>query len=126
MIEYLQVDDLDSIGKALIPGFTVRDWGMLEAAVARPAASALGEDAYPTVHHKAAALLHSIVRNHALVDGNKRLGWAATLLFYGYNALWMPELEHEQYEFVVSVANGTVFDGAEMAKTLHKWTIPLD
>jgi hypothetical protein len=61
----------------------VRDHGLLESALARPRASALGRDAYPTIHEKAAALLHSIARNHALVDGNKRLALAATLAFYG-------------------------------------------
>ena len=83
---YLDVADLLYIAeRAIDASAEVRDVGLLEAAAARPQASAFGEDAYPTVHQKAAALLHSIVRNHALVDGNKRLGLAAVIAFYGVN-----------------------------------------
>ncbi|MGH9213275.1 MAG: type II toxin-antitoxin system death-on-curing family toxin [Acidimicrobiales bacterium] len=63
----------------------VRDYGLLDAAANRPRASAFGQDAYPTIHQKAAALLQSIVMNHALVDGDKRLGWLATYVFYDLN-----------------------------------------
>lgn len=60
---------------------TVRDAGLLAAAAGRPQLTVYGDDAYPTFDEKAAALLHSLVRNHALVDGNKRLAWAATRIF---------------------------------------------
>lgn len=82
---YLDVEDLLYIAGRILPAVDVRDIGLLEAAVARPRASALGNDAYPSVHDKAAALLHSIVGNHALVDGNKRLGLAAVIAFCGRN-----------------------------------------
>ncbi len=59
-----------------------RDYGLLEAALARPQASALGAHAYPVIHDKAAALLHSLGRSRGLIDGNKRLAPAATLAFY--------------------------------------------
>jgi prophage maintenance system killer protein len=65
----------------------VRDYGLLESALTRPRATAFGEDAYPDIHHKAAALLHSPARNHALADGNKRLALAALLAFHGMNGL---------------------------------------
>ena len=55
----------------------VHDVGLLESALGRPRATVFGDDAYPDLHTKAAALLHSLARNHALVDGNKRLAWAA-------------------------------------------------
>ena len=63
----------------------VRDHGLLESALARPQASVFGEDAYPTLEEKAAALLHSLARNRALIDGNKRLALAATFTFLGIN-----------------------------------------
>ncbi|TVS78249.1 type II toxin-antitoxin system death-on-curing family toxin [Mycobacterium helveticum] len=60
----------------------LRDFGMLDSAVMRPQASAFGDDAYPTIHEKAAALLHGLARNHPFVDGNKRTAWAATSVLY--------------------------------------------
>jgi death on curing protein len=73
--------------------------------VERPQTSAFGEDAYPDLWTKAAALLHSIVNNHALIDGNKRLGWMATATFLIINGV---DLSHptndEIYDFVIDVA----------------------
>ena len=61
----------------------VRDLGLLASGAHRPQTSLFGQDAYPSIDHKAAALLESLVRNHALVDGNKRLGWIAAMVFFG-------------------------------------------
>ena len=72
-------------GRVLGPGYGVRDYGLLESALARPPATAFGKDAYPDLDAKAAALLHSIARNHALIDGNKRLALAAVIAFCGLN-----------------------------------------
>ena len=63
----------------------IRDIGLLEGTAARPAASPFGRDAYPGLDAKAAALLHSLARNHALADGNKRLALAGAIAFYGVN-----------------------------------------
>ena len=63
----------------------MRDHGLLEAALARPQASAFGADAYESLEAKAGALLHSLARHHALVDGNKRLALAGTIAFSGLN-----------------------------------------
>jgi death-on-curing protein len=79
-VEYLTVEDLLGLVRRLGVG-PVGDLGLLDAAVTRPQSSAFGEDAYPTVRLKAAALLDSIVTSHALIDGNKRLGWLATTVF---------------------------------------------
>jgi death-on-curing protein len=85
-IVYLTAEDLVVIaGSATGAPAEIRDYGLLDAAAGRPRASAFGQDAYPTLHHKAAALLQSIVMNHALVDGNKRLAWLATYVFYDLN-----------------------------------------
>jgi death-on-curing protein len=105
-MEHLTVEDLlliaETIGTA-----AVRDIGLLDAAAHRPQATAFGQDAYPTLHQKAAALLDAVVRNHALVDGNKRLGWAAVVVFYDLNgfALVPPSVD-EAVELVVAVAAG--------------------
>jgi death-on-curing protein len=87
-VEYLGTEDLiDLVTLLLGDPAPLRDVGLLNAAAARPATTAVGEDAYPTIWLKAAALLHSVVRNHALVDGNKRLGWLATATFLEINGI---------------------------------------
>lgn len=78
MIDYLTLEDLLEIAEGVITGAAVRDLGLLASAAVRPQMSVFGADAYPTLAEKAAALMHSIARNHALVDGNKRLAWSAT------------------------------------------------
>lgn len=80
-IDYLTVEDLLEIAAGILDEIAVRDAGLLAAAAGRPQVTVFGNDAYPTFEDKAAALLHSLVRNHALVDGNKRLAWAATRVF---------------------------------------------
>jgi death-on-curing protein len=88
LIEYLDLDDLLLLATALLGDPPpVRDLGLLSAAIARPRASAFGDDAYPDIWSKAAALLHSLVKNHALVDGNKRLGWLACAVFLDLNGI---------------------------------------
>lgn len=84
MTRYLSADDLRHIAKALGEP-AVRDEGLLGAAAHRPQVSAGGQDAYPTLHLKAAALLDGIIRNHLLIDGNKRLGWVGIVVFYRLN-----------------------------------------
>jgi death on curing protein len=84
----------------------VRDFGLLESAAARPRASAFGGDAYPDLDSKAAALLHSLARNHALVDGNKGLALAAVIAFYGMNGRRLTLTNDEAYQLVIDVAAG--------------------
>lgn len=80
-LDYLSIEDLLEIAAAVVGDVTVTDPGLLASAAARPLMSVFGADAYPTFEEKAAALLHSLVRNHTLLDGNKRLAWAATRIF---------------------------------------------
>jgi death on curing protein len=96
----------------------VRDIGLLESALARPQATAFGADAYPGLDAKAAALLHSLARNHALVDGNKRLALAGVIAFYGVNGLRLTLTNDEAYELVIAVADGTLDDVEEIADRL--------
>jgi death-on-curing protein len=97
----------------------VRDLGLLDAAVHRPRASVLGRDAYPNLLTKAAALLHSLARNHPLVDGNKRLAWLATYVFLAKNGVVLDPDDDAAYELVVSVAAGTIEDVGEIAAALE-------
>ncbi len=92
--------------RTLGPDYAVRDYGLLEAALARPQATAFGKDAYPDLDLKAAALLHSIARNHALVDGNKRLSLAAAIAFNGLNGRRLTLTNDEAYDLVMSIAEG--------------------
>jgi len=98
----------------------VRDWGLLESAAARPKASVFGEDAYPTLFEKAAALLHSIASNHSLIDGNKRTGWAAAIVFLDINGhpLRDPLDEDNAEELVLSVAQSQLAN-ADIAERLR-------
>jgi death-on-curing protein len=100
----------------------VRDYGLLESALARPQATAFGSDAYPGPDAKAAALLHSLARNHALIDGNKRLALAAAIAFYGVNGRRLTLTNDEAYELVMKVAEGkldSVDDIAAVLATAH-------
>jgi death on curing protein len=121
---YLDVKDLLHIARRLLPQLELRDVGLLEAAAARPRATAFGEDAYPSVHDKAAALLHSTVRNHALVDGNKRLGLAAIIAFYGMNGHRLTLTNGEAYDLVMAVASGELDDVQLIAERLALATDP--
>lgn len=117
---FLDLEELLHIGaRALDREPQVRDAGLLESALARPRASAFGQPAYPTVHDKAAALLHSLARNHALVDGNKRLALAATIAFYGMNGLRLALTNDDAYELVMGVASGQLDDVAVIASALE-------
>jgi death-on-curing protein len=105
-LDYLSVDDLLEIAAGVLGDFDVRDQGLLASAVARPRTSAFGEDAYPTFAGKAAALMHSVARNHALVDGNKRLAWSATRTFCLLNGRDLVFTVDDAEELVQSVARG--------------------
>jgi death-on-curing protein len=124
-MRYLTVREVIRISEVEVGEDVLADFGLLDAAVQRPQQSAFGRDAYPDVHHKAAALLHSIVRNHPFVDGNKRVGAAAALVFYDLNG-WVVPLEDqgELVALVVDVAEGLLTVDA-IASTLKGWAQPV-
>ena len=116
-VEYLDLEDLLRLVRVLHAG-PVQDVGLLDSAAARPRSSAFGEDAYPTLELKAAALLHSVVRNHALVDGNKRLAWLATVVFLDLNG-HVPSLSHNAaFDLVMDAAAGQA-EMQQIAKRLQ-------
>jgi len=122
---FLELDELLHVGERTLDGPpVVRDQGLLQAALARPRASAFGEDAYPTIHDKAAALLHSIARNHALVDGNKRLALAGVVAFYGMNGLRLRLSNEQAYDLVMAIATGDLDDVPSIAHRLGEASAP--
>jgi death-on-curing protein len=120
---FLNLDELLHIAaRTLGAEPEVRDLGLLESALVRPQASAFGQDAYPTIHQKAAALLHSLARNHALVDGNKRLALAATIAFHGMNGMRLTLTNDQAYDLVIDVAIGKLNDVPTIASVLEAST----
>ncbi|MEI2825066.1 MAG: type II toxin-antitoxin system death-on-curing family toxin [Dermatophilaceae bacterium] len=119
MTEYLRLEDLLALVEDLGVG-PIRDVGLLDSASARPASSIFGRDAYGDLDHKAAALLESLVRNHALVDGNKRLGWLALVVFYGLNGVDLEVDDDLAYDLVIHVASGNL-DVPRVAATFAVW-----
>jgi death on curing protein len=123
MTEYLDLDDVLEIARQAVEGdVAVGDYGLLESALARPRASVFGQDAYPDLHLKAAALLHSLARNHALVDGNKRLAWTACRTFLAINGQWIRAPEDDRFDFVIRVATGREADLDKIADQLRAWS----
>jgi len=118
-IDYLELADILKLGKEIISDFRIRDIGLLESAVARPKTSVFGEDAYPTFAEKVASLMHSIARNHALIDGNKRLAWASGRLFCLMNDCDIKMNQDRAYEMVVGVAAGEI-DLPQLGKLLKR------
>ncbi len=122
---YLTLPELLHVAeRTLGPGYSVRDYGLLEAALARPQATAFGKDAYPDLDAKAAALLHSIARNHALIDGNKRLALAAVIAFYGLNGRRLTFTNDAAYELVMNVAAGRLDAVDDITAVLRGATQP--
>ena len=116
---YLTLPELLHVAeRTLGADFIVRDYGLLEAALARPQATAFGKDAYPTLDGKAAALLHSLARNHALIDGNKRLALAGLIAFYGLNGRRLTLTNDEAYHLIMSVASGQLEAADDIAAIL--------
>jgi death on curing protein len=123
MTDYLDLEDLLDIARAAIGANPqIRDYGLLESALARPSASVFGADAYPDLHLKAAALLHSLARNHALVDGNKRLAWTACRTFLAINGQSISAPEDDRFEFVIQVATGALAELDNIADQLRTWS----
>jgi len=120
-MEHLTVEDLLSIAEEALGVPSVRDIGLLDSAAHRPQASAFGKDAYSTIDEKAAALLDAVARNHALVDGNKRLAWAAAVVFYDLNGFDLdPPTVDEAVDLVIAVAAGQV-DLPRLTELLASW-----
>ena len=120
---YLSADELLRVAGRVVPGVVVvRDAGLLESAAARPRTTVGDADAYPDLVGKAAALLHSLARNHALIDGNKRLALAGVIVFLGVDGARMIATNDEAYDLVMDVASGDLDDVATIADRLRPLT----
>ena len=122
MTDYLTLHDVLAAAQAhLGRPAEIGDYGLLESAVARPQATVFGEDAYPTIHEKAAALLQSLATNHAMIDGNKRTAFVATALFYGLNGHQMPgSAEDLLFDLVIAVATRELDTVKAIAQQLER------
>ncbi|ABG97667.1 MULTISPECIES: type II toxin-antitoxin system death-on-curing family toxin [Rhodococcus] len=122
-IDYLTLEDLLALAEDLGVA-SVRDLGLLDSAAHRPQTSLVGEEAYPSIHDKAAVLLESLTRNQALVDGNKRLSWLAVHVFYGLNGYDLDAPEDPAYDLVIAVSSGEQ-GYREVSRQLADWARPV-
>jgi death-on-curing protein len=109
---FLDLDELLHVAAAAMEGkpVVIRDVGLLESALNRPQTTAFGKDAYDSDCDKCAALIHSLARNHGLVDGNKRLALGAGIAFLGMNGLRLTFTEDAAYDFIFAIAEGELDD----------------
>jgi death-on-curing protein len=121
---YLTFEDLLIVAERTLGVVELRDAGGLESAASRPRTAVFGADAYPTLDRKAAALAHSVARNHPLVDGNKRLALASLIAFYGLNGLELTFTNDEAYDLIIAVATGELDEVSDIAARLEGRTRP--
>jgi death-on-curing protein len=125
-VRYLSVGDVARIHEQeLQEAEPIFDFGLLESAVMRPQQTVGGQDAYPTLHVKAAALMHSLIRNHPFVDGNKRTAVIAVGTFYLLNGYSLEAEQGDVIALAVDVAEGQKTVEA-IAKDLQQWSVALD
>lgn len=118
---YLTLEEVLSVAERVIDGeVLLRDVGLLEGAVARPQTTVFGEDAYPDLHSKTSALLLSVCKNHALIDGNKRLALASAIVMLGVNGWTLTLTNDEAYDLVIAVASGHLTDVSDVAEVLRR------
>lgn len=125
MTIYLPTDDVVRFNAHFVGPNAVRDLGAVDGAVHRPQSSAFGQDTFPTIHEKAAALLHGLVRNHPFLDGNKRTAWASTTVFYMINGFLIIANQGSIVALVIDAAEGQI-DVPYIAGTLKSWAKPFD
>ncbi|MGC2486064.1 MAG: Fic family protein [Acidimicrobiales bacterium] len=123
-VEFLTIEDVVEMIRVLGVG-PIRDLGLLDSAVNRPRASAFGEDAYETLSLKAASMLHSMTKNHALVDGNKRLAWLSTVVFCDVNGAYANLSDDDAFQLVWDIASSTVDDIPAIVERLHATPITI-
>lgn len=120
----LDAEDLLLVARRTLPEVHVRDVGLLAAAAARPYASAFGQDAYPSDLLKAAALVQSLVKNHPLVDGNKRLALASLITFLGLHDLRLTLDDDGAYDLIIGIVTDQLPEVQDIAAVLESGTAP--
>lgn len=105
-------------------GFHVRDLGLLDSALVRAQTRLYGQDAYPTLELKAAAIVHSLINNHPMVDGNNRSAWVILNFFLVLNNCQLRSSQDNAYAFIMSIAEKRM-ELDEIAAWLEDHMIPL-
>jgi death-on-curing protein len=113
---YLDLED--ALEQIAFLGFRVKDIGLLDSALARPKTSLFGEDAYPDLSTKAAAMMHSLIKNHPLMDGNKRTGWLLFVSFIAANGYLHDMTSDEAFDLTIGLATDALT--LEMAAKIIK------
>lgn len=124
-VDYLSVDDLLEVATGVLAEVLLRDAGLLASAAARPRTTVFGADAYPTFAEKVAALMHSLARNHPLIDGNKRLAWSAGRAFCLLNGRDLHHSVDDAETFVLSMAAGRL-DVPDIAGWIESHLVDVD
>ena len=119
-MRYLTVSEVQKINEAEAGPGNLVDFGRLESAVLRPLTTVGGEDAYVDVYDKAAALMHSLARNHAFVDGNKRTAAAAMIIFLKVNGFGFHATQDQLVSLTTDVAEGFL-DVPQIAGAIKDW-----
>lgn len=114
----LTLDQVLRVAERTLPAVEVHDIGLLDSAVARPQSTVFGADAYPTLDLKAAALVHSLAKNHALVDGNERLALAGLIAFLGLNGRRLTLDNDGTYDFIMAIASSELAGVEAIAERL--------
>jgi death-on-curing protein len=126
-VRYVSLDEAYAVIRAVHgrdPMPLIRDTVLLRSALERPSATIFGRDAYPDLHTKAAALLHSMLRNHSLLDGNRRTAWLLCALFFDLNGYRERYDEDAMFDLILATATGKVEDVGEIATRLADWFVP--
>jgi death-on-curing protein len=123
-MRFLTVEEVIAINATEVGPNLLGDRGLLESAVVRPQQSAGGEDAYPGIHSKAAALLHSLAKNHPFIDGNKRTAVLSCGFFYGLNGWWLIASQEELIELALEVVENRLPDVSAIADRLSRLVKP--
>lgn len=118
-LDHLSTEDLLEIAAGVVENVQLRDPGLLASAAARPRTTVFGHDAYPTLGDQAAALMHSLARNHPLVDGNKRLAWSATRVFCLLNGTDLVMDIDDAEQMILAVVTGDL-DAAQLAQVIRR------
>jgi len=115
----------DALSQIEFLGFHVGDIGLVEGCLARPKTSLFGDEAYPSLSDKAAALMHSVATSHPLIDGNKRSAWALMVTFLAVNDYQVLAETDDAFEFVLKVAQSTL-EIPEISSWIQQRLVPLE
>jgi death on curing protein len=124
-VRYLTVEEVAQINADLIGASLLQDAGLLASAVGRPAQTVFGDDAYPDLYTKVAALFESLACNHAFTDGNKRTAVVAAIHMLNWNGFDLIASDTEVVEVAIAVTTHDM-DLPKLAEFFHRYAVPLD